>query len=78
MSILAYQNGQNIVYRQYRPHLTLIADDETPKIVGVPLMLILKMGPGACGFLSWQYRQPVCRFWIAMIKSHFNYLTYKT
>jgi len=69
MSILAYKNSQNNVYKQCQPFHAVINHDARPTIVYAPLMLIVKMGQGANLFLFrslWRPMHPTqtLTYWI--------------
>jgi len=51
MSILAYKNCQNDVYKQYLPHRAETNHDAWPTIIDAQLTLKFEMGQGALRFL---------------------------
>jgi len=78
VSILAYNNRQNFIYRQQWTHRTCNTPNARPKIVHPLLTLIFNIGQGACRVLFRLSRGPLLWFCLAMTKSLFNHLTYMT
>ena len=76
--LLPYKVRQLPVFRSLLSFATEITHDARPTIIVAQLMVIVKMGLGACSFFFGLERQPIQWLYITTTNSQCNYLAYRT
>jgi len=74
----SYNGGQYLIYDWLEPITSQNTTDARPKIIHAPLMLIVKMGQGACSYEFCVWRWLIVWLCITMTESILNCLEYKT
>ena len=77
-SSVAYNGGQYPIYDCLQPIATQITRDARPTIVDALLMLIFRMGQGACCSLFCPSRRPIPHLWMAATNCHSENVGCKT
>jgi len=72
-SSFAYKDGQYRIDEFLPPIASPITQDASPNIVDAPIMIIVKMGQGACRFLFCPQRWPMSHLWLSATNYHSNY-----